>query len=155
MIQKIIATLRETNILIIIPTLIGGVIVVWEYIKMAKGKSCLWWIEKAERAKKEGRTIIAKLDDYSYRSTDGGNDYILARYEYNANGKIKNKVERFGGYGAPPETITLYYDKNPRHAKTYDQYTHVILRHFWPWIAMIIVCGPISWVLGYFNLVQF
>ena len=140
---------------------LGTIILIWEYVKVFKGTSCKKWLEKPEKARREGRVIIATHVKHKHRTTGlhrgnvAGAEYTFATYKYDINGKTKQKVIHFGGHEDPPETLMLYYSRTPLILKTEEEFTHSRIRRFWPWIKMAIVCAPIMWLLNQLNLIHF
>ena len=120
-------------------------VLIVEYVKMAKGTSCRWWIEKAERAEAEARTIKATLAYVRRRSRKDGDVYFHV-YEYEYKGKTYRKVFRDSSPKAD-ETITLYYSRNPKRAKIYGEFTNAPIRGLWPWIVTIAYMAPIALIL--------
>ena len=138
-------TLISLHVFEAITFVVGTIVLIVEYVKMFKKKSCLWLLHRADKAKQEGRVTTATLEDFRRRFTDGANkDYIIARYRYDMNGSE-----------APPEQLKLYYNKYTKRVKTYEQFTHSRIRRFWPWIKMIIVCAPIMWLFNILHLVNY
>ena len=149
-------TLVSLHVFEAIIFIIGTIVLIVEYVKIFKKKSCLWLLHRADKAKQEGRITTATLEDFRRRFTDGANkDYIIARYRYNMNGRTKQKVFHFAGSEAPPEQLKLYYNKYTNRVKTYEQFTHSRIRRFWPWIKMAIVCAPIMWLFNILHLVNY
>lgn len=72
--------------------------------------------KKIQDAIDDGRVIEAKLERYKYPYDSSTERYVWGYYTY----EYQNRLYRYKGMFVtiPPDTLTLYYQKNPAKAKT-------------------------------------
>ena len=127
--------------------IVAVIILIFEIVLLKRGVIFSSEVKKYERAKKVGRSVIAKRISCRYEDREnrtGSRDRIyVAQYQYEQNGRIRKK-QIFTTSTLPPDTITLYflpYSNKP--LCEYDRKASV----FFPLVYIIPVLAAVFTVL--------
>lgn len=77
-------------------------------------------IKKIQDAIDNGRVIEAKLKTYKYPFDSSTERYIWGYYTYEYQNRLYSYTGKF--VATPPDTLNLYYQKNPAKAKTLHKF---------------------------------
>lgn len=139
--------LEEFHPGLLIGTFVGFVFFIVEMRLYIKGRIFNKGKKKLERAKAAGHVVIGTLVSYKSHSNGGNARTYSGRYAYEVDGVTYYKYLQTGSR-LPHDKCTLYYEKDPRKAKTANEMTgrlHRLVLVFLPFV----VAGIVAVLLGF------
>lgn len=92
---------------------------------------------RRKKALAEAKTVTANLADIRYPVGEDSCDAVTGIFEYEVDGRTYKYKCDYCTY--PPETETLYYTKNPAHAKTKEHFG--VIRNIIPFFLVTFLIG--------------